>query len=116
HCAQCYGSDLQGGNATSLIDGAWQFGSGDSYINRNIKFGIPHLGMPSYQQSMSDDEIWSLVKYIRESEKQEVTTKPPAPEVVETMDYFINAETFADGLQIPWAIDFIDENTALITE
>jgi glucose/arabinose dehydrogenase len=25
-------------------------------------------------------------------------------------------ETYADGLEIPWAIDFIDENTALITE
>jgi glucose/arabinose dehydrogenase len=25
-------------------------------------------------------------------------------------------ETFADNLEIPWAIDFIDENTALITE
>jgi len=46
-CASCHGPDLQGGNAQSLIDGIWQFGDGAGYVSRNIKFGVPHLGMPS---------------------------------------------------------------------
>ncbi len=116
YCAQCHGSDLDGGNATSLKDGIWQFGAGDSYITRNIKHGIPHLGMPSYENSLSDQEIRALVGYIREIEKEEGVEKPPVPETLETMDYFMVAETFADNLVIPWAIDFIDENTALVTE
>lgn len=116
YCAQCHGSDMDGGNASSLVDGAWQFGAGDSYITRNIKHGIPHLGMPSYEQTLSDDEIRSIVGYIREVEKEEGVQKPPVPETVETMDYFMVAETFADNLEIPWAIDFIDENTAIVTE
>ncbi|MBT6006721.1 MAG: cytochrome c, partial [Prolixibacteraceae bacterium] len=29
NCAQCHGADLKGGNATSLIDGIWQFGAED---------------------------------------------------------------------------------------
>jgi aldose sugar dehydrogenase len=116
YCAQCHGSDLDGGNATSLIDGIWQFGAGDSYITRNIKHGIPHLGMPSYEHAMSDEEIRSVVEYIRDIEKKEGVQKPPIPEEVETMDYFMVAETFADNLEIPWAIDFIDQNNVFITE
>lgn len=116
HCAQCHGSDLNGGNATSLVDGIWQFGTENGYVMRNIKFGIPHLGMPSYEKSLSDDEINVLVKYIRDSENKAGAEKPATPEMVETMDYHLKVETFADGLRIPWAIDFTDASTALITE
>ncbi len=116
YCAQCHGTDLDGGNATSLIDGVWQFGAEDGYVTRNIKHGIPHLGMPSYERSLSDEEIRSVVQYIRTAEEEEGVEKPPTPETLETMDYFMEAETFADGLEIPWAIDFLDKNTALITE
>jgi aldose sugar dehydrogenase len=116
HCAQCHGSELSGGNATSLIDGIWQFGAENSYVTRNIKYGIQHLGMPSYEKSLTDAEINSIVQYIRESEKNVGAVKPPTPTELETMDYFIKVETFADELEIPWAIDFLDKNTALITE
>lgn len=116
YCAQCHGADLNGGNATSLLDGVWQFGAEDSYIVRNIKHGIPHLGMPSYEKSLSDEEIRSLVGYIRSVEQEEGVQRPPVPETVETMDYFMVPEVFAEDLEIPWAIDFLDENTALITE
>ena len=116
YCAQCHGADLDGGMASSMVDGVWQFGAENSYIVRNIKHGIPHLGMPSYENSMSDDEIRAVVNYIRTIEKEEGVQRPPVPETVETMDYFMAAEVFADNLEIPWAIDFIDEQTALITE
>jgi aldose sugar dehydrogenase len=116
NCAQCHGADLNGGNATSLIDGIWQFGDGGSYKRRNIKFGIPHLGMPSYEKTLSDDEIASIMDYISDAEKNAGAVKPGTPETLETMDYDLNVETFADGLEVPWAIDFIDASTALITE
>ena len=116
NCAQCHGTDLDGGNATSLIDGVWQYGEKNSHIRRNIKFGIPHLGMPSYEEALSDDEIRSILQYILETEEDAGAIEPEAPEVLETMDYDLKVETFADGLEIPWAIDFIDASTALITE
>lgn len=115
-CAQCHGSDLNGGNATSLIDGIWQFGAEDGYVTRNIKFGIPHLGMPSYEKSLSDGEIRTIVDYIREGESLRGVIKPSLPDFIETMDYYMEVVTFAEGLKIPWAIDFIDKSTALITE
>jgi len=116
HCAQCHGADLNGGNATSLVDGIWQFGAEDGYIYRNIKFGISHLGMPSYEKTLSDTEIGAILKYIRGSEKNAGAERPSIVKELETMDYFMNVEVFADKLEIPWAIDFIDASTALITE
>ncbi len=116
NCAQCHGSQLTGGNATSLVDGIWQFGAENNYIYRNIKFGIPHLGMPSYEATLNDDEIGAIVAYIRDSEKNAGAVKPPIAKNLETLDYDLNVEVFAEGLEIPWSIDFIDENTALITE
>ena len=116
NCASCHGADLNGGNAASLIDGVWQFGAENSYIYRNIKFGITHLGMPSYEATLNDGEIGAILNYIRESEKQVGAVKPPIVHQSETMDYNLNVEMFAEGLEIPWAIEFLDKNTALITE
>ena len=116
YCSNCHGLNLEGGNAQSLIDGIWQFGAGRGYMFRNIKFGIQHLGMPSYESSLSDDEINSLVTFLLEEEQKAGITKPPTPSAIETQDYKINVEVFADNLEVPWSIDFIDETTALITE
>jgi len=116
YCAQCHGANLQGGNAQSLVDGVWQFGDGRSYIFRNIKFGIQHLGMPSYEESLSDDQIYSLVDFFREVEETMNISAPPLPTALETQDYKIKVETVAESLEIPWAIDFIDGNNMLITE
>lgn len=116
NCAQCHGADLGGGNAASLVDGIWQFGAEDGYLFRNIKFGIAHLGMPSYESTLNDKEIREIMKYVRDAEKQLGAVKPPIAKELETLDYNLNVEIFAEGLEIPWAIDFMDENTALITE
>lgn len=116
YCANCHGDKFQGGNAQSLIDGQWQFGAGRSYMFRNIKFGIQHLGMPSYEESLSDDDINGLVAFLLEEEQKAGVVKPPIPETLETQDYKVKVEIFADSLEIPWSIDFINESTALITE
>ena len=116
YCATCHGADLRGGNGTSLVDGIWQFGAAESYKFRNIKFGIPHLGMPSYGEMLKDEEIRAVLSYIGETEKKSGAVKPAIVKEGETLDYKIYNEIFAEGLDNPWAIDFIDANTALITE
>ncbi|MCY1720646.1 PQQ-dependent sugar dehydrogenase [Prolixibacteraceae bacterium Z1-6] len=116
NCAQCHGANLNGGNAASLVDGIWQFGAEDGYQFRNIKFGIAHLGMPSYESTLIDDEIRAIMQYMKDQANKVGAEKPPLAKELETLDYDINVEIFAEGLEVPWAIDFIDENTALITE
>jgi glucose/arabinose dehydrogenase len=116
YCATCHGADLKGGNSGSLVDGVWQFGAADSYKFRNIKFGIPHLGMPSYNGVLNDNDIKAILTYVSESEKNAGAVKPAIVKELETLDYKLNVEVFAEGLEIPWAIDFLDPTTALITE
>jgi aldose sugar dehydrogenase len=116
YCATCHGVDLKGGNGGSLVDGIWQFGASDSYKFRNVKFGITHLGMPSYDGILKDDDIRAIMTYVSDAEKNTGAVKPAIVKELETLDYKMNVEVFAEGLEIPWAIDFLDVNTALITE
>lgn len=38
------------------------------------------------------------------------------PDQAETLDYMLQIEPFVEGLENPWGIDFIDAQTALVTE
>ncbi|MDF7825791.1 PQQ-dependent sugar dehydrogenase [Pontiellaceae bacterium B12227] len=116
HCSHCHGVKFQGGNAQSLIDGVWQFGDSTGHISRNIKFGITHLGMPGYENTLTDKQIRSLVDYLKDAEKSAGAVKPPIPATLQTLDYHIQVETFAKDLDMPWDIAFLNKDTALITE
>ena len=115
-CAQCHGAELQGGQAQSLKDAVWQFGSKRSHIFRNIKYGISDFAMPAFEEALSDDAINRVLDFVFESEKSSGSTRPPTPEKVFTLDYEVKIDVVAEGLDIPWAIDFLDKNKALITE
>lgn len=115
-CASCHGADLKGEIAQSLLDGSWQFGSGEEDIMRSIKFGYPHHGMPAWGGIIEDEEIDSLVSYLLAEEKRLGITKPPIPTSLATQDYAIQVDVMAEGLDIPWSIDFLTADKALITE
>ncbi len=116
YCASCHGADFSGGNAQSLVDGIWQFGDGSGYVGRNIKFGIPHLGMPSYEKTLSENEIRSLVDFLYDQESRAGAVKPSLPSRIESAEYDIKSDVWVDNLDIPWAIVFLNKNTALVTE
>ncbi len=116
NCSSCHGERLQGGNAQSLVDGIWQFGAGRGYIFRNVKYGVPHLGMPSYEATLSDRQINQIIDFLHDAEKEAGAKPPEPPTQLETLDYFIKVDIFAEGLEVPWSIDFPDEKHALITE
>ena len=115
-CASCHGERLQGGNTQSLVDGVWQFGSDRGYVFRNIKYGIPHLGMPSYEQTLSDRQIDQIIDFLHDAEREAGAKPPVPPEKLETLDYFIKVDVWVNGLEIPWSIDWLDQRRALVTE
>ena len=115
-CASCHGADLKGNISQSLLDGSWQFGSGKDDIMRSIKFGYPHHGMPAWGAVLADAEIDSLVSFLLYEEERLGISKPPIPTTLETQDYAVKVDVIAEGLDIPWSIDFIGTNRALITE
>ena len=116
YCSNCHGKDLRGGNAQSLLDGVWQFGDGSGYVTRNIKYGIPHLGMPSYENSLDDEEIKLVVEFLYKEQSMAGVEKPDPPEQLESIEYTIGSEIWVDSLDIPWAIVFLNKDTALFTE
>ena len=100
-----------------MVDGVWQYGSADWDLSRNIKFGISSVGMPNYGVAYSDDEIDGLVKFIRTAEQRGAPERPPLPEKLYSRDYDVAVDAWiAEGLEIPWALTFVDQQTALVTE
>ncbi len=116
HCASCHGADMRGEIAQSLLDGSWQFGSRRNDIFRSVKFGHPHHGMPSWAAVLADEEIDTLVGFLLKEEARLGVMRPPLPTKLETQDYMINVEVVTEGLTSPWALQFLNQDRALITE
>ena len=117
HCASCHGRELRGGNAQSMVDGVWQFGSGRGDLVRNTKFGISSRGMPDYKDALTDKQINDVIDYILDSQDRLGVKRPPVPEQLETRHYDVGVTKWiADGLEVPWSLAFIDEQTALLSE
>lgn len=115
-CATCHGADLRGGQAQSLVDAIWQFGSGRGEIQRNIKHGIADFAMPSFERTLSNQQINRILSFLLEAENTAGIRKPPPPEKLHTLDYEIDVDIWVEGLDIPWSIAFFDEHRALVTE
>lgn len=115
-CATCHGEQLQGGQTQSLVDAVWQFGEGRSSMRRNIKHGIGDFDMPAFEAALTDEQINRIIDFILEQEEKGGATRPPPPEKLFTLDYEIDVQVWAEGLDIPWAIAFLNEQRALVTE
>jgi mono/diheme cytochrome c family protein len=78
HCAPCHGISGEGGPGNDLIpaapnltDDMWDHGSTDGEIFNNTKNGIPpDFNMVPWKDKLKDDEIWSVVNYLRSIAKK----------------------------------------------
>ncbi len=79
-CASCHGSKFEGGLGGHLADGLWMHGESDQAIARVISQGLPDLGMPAFEKTLSSEQIRSLVVFLREKEKSTKTQSTPPPQ------------------------------------
>ena len=78
HCASCHGANAEGGAGNDLIPAApdltdkeWKHGATDGEIFSAIKNGIPpDLNMIPFGDQLKDQEIWSVVNYVRSLAKK----------------------------------------------
>jgi len=78
NCASCHGRNGQGGPGNDLIPAAppltgdkWDHGSTDQAIFDNIKNGIaPDFNMVPFKDKLKDDEIRTIVAFIRSLSKK----------------------------------------------
>jgi cbb3-type cytochrome c oxidase subunit III len=74
YCRPCHGEDAKGNgpmapkdiHPPNLTDAVWGYGSTDGEIFTNIRNGIgPKFNMKSWKSKMTEDQIWSVVNYLR---------------------------------------------------
>ena len=80
-CAACHGDRAQGAvraklvisiieeqngkQAPDLTDAQWDHGSSDGEIYTVLKRGLPPTMMPGFDGAVSDENLWSIVHYLR---------------------------------------------------
>lgn len=121
-CSSCHGKNLEGGQGTSLIDGEWKHGGSEAEIFQTILKGNVQLGMTPWEGVLGNDQIRSLVIFIKEKEKAAksrgiVYPKPEPGKVTRTDRESYRIEMVVeDGLRGPWALAFLPDGRKLITE
>lgn len=62
----CVGCHAQGGGGMgpALMDDRWIYGSDPEQIRYTIRKGRPN-GMPSFENRLTDQQVWQLVAYVR---------------------------------------------------
>lgn len=124
-CAKCHGTGGEGGGAgTKTLNTVAKYDqSNDRPYFDAIKNGVPDMGMEAYGSTMTDEEIWGLVVYIRELQykalrSQGVWFKKTADNRYKSKYHDYRIETVIDakqGLETPWAIDWLPDGKMLVT-
>jgi putative heme-binding domain-containing protein len=79
-CAVCHGGKGHGGRGPDLVSGRWSHGGTDEDLARVIAQGVPGSEMPGFGERFTEDEIKSMVAFVRslasESEPIKVEGNP----------------------------------------
>ncbi len=117
-CSGCHGANLQGTtSATPLIKDEFKHGSKKNLIASTIKNGVPGTTMIAWKNILNEDEIDALAGFILASQSQpSAMTEMEPVEIINTIDYDLQINKIDAGdLITPWGIEFVNEDTALIS-
>lgn len=121
NCLSCHGENLAGGSASSMMDDQWTTDGSDRALYNAIHHGLEDLGMPAYKGGLSESESWALVVYIRELREAprraaRGASEPDDAGVYQTQHHDYKIQTVAEGLERPWAMEFLPDGTMIVTE
>jgi glucose/arabinose dehydrogenase len=118
HCAVCHGNRGQGGLGGPLDSEEWQHAPDDASRARIIADGLPDLGMQAYKGVLSEQEIRSLVIFIRELQTLAgpASPVPDATGVHRTQRAIFRVETVAVNPGKMWGVTFAPDGRFLVTE
>ena len=64
-CSGCHGRGGGGGMGLPLIDDVWKYGGDDATLMKLVKGEIAESPMPKFGQTLSEEQIWKIIAYIR---------------------------------------------------
>lgn len=127
-CASCHGSDLAGGRGPSLFDPQLLSRLGDDTLHQRISDGVAGTEMPAFANIYTKAQIDSVIAYLHQRSAQLASTSAPAHgppttpapnpdgQRIHTEKQDVRLVTVAGGLDTPWAVDFLPDGRALVTE
>lgn len=74
-CVACHGPEGQGGIGPNLTDNYWIHGGTLADIAKTVSTGVPDKGMPTWKALISNEEIISVVVFVKSLKG----TNPPNP-------------------------------------
>ena len=119
YCSACHGADLAGGSGASLIDDEWLHGSSDEAVAASIRNGIPDTEMVAWSTLLSEEQIRSMVIFLREMKmksSQEQLLADLGGEVVSAAGHSYELEEMGRGEDVLWSIAFLPDGTLLVTQ
>ncbi len=115
YCAGCHGTYLE-----DFADRDWQYGDSRDEVFAAIKYGNDDDGMPAYDTTFTDKEIYELTDYILNNATRIATSQshetPALSDVIRSRDLAFRLDTVVSGLDIPWGLEFLPNGDMLITE
>lgn len=115
YCASCHGNYLE-----DFVDRDWQYGESRDEVFAAIKYGNADDGMPAYDTTFTDKEIYELTDYILNDAARIAANQPTErsalSDLIRTKDLTFRLDTVVSGLDTPWGLEFLPNGDMLITE
>ena len=120
-CAACHGTSIaKGPVGPSLFDAEWLHGSDDESIVKSIRDGFPEKGMPPFKETLTEQDVWQMVAYVRiqaaNLKEKPVYVPDPDGQIVKSEKQAFTIEIVARNLETPWALAFLPDGRLLVTE
>ncbi len=119
HCAGCHGANLQGATSgPALLKNAWKNNAAKVPIAHTIHKGVPGTTMVAWENTLSNQQIDDLTTFILAAQNTKQENGIDSATVFKnTQAYTLKIEKLvASGLKTPWGIEFINQDSALVTE